>query len=269
MTLEFVKMNGAGNDFILIDNRSGTIQLTPEQIVLLCDRHRGIGADGVVLMVPCKSGKADWAWDFYNSDGSGAEMCGNASRCFARYVQRLTGIQNAFSFESRAGVIRVTLLGDKVTVDMTNPTGMKLNQKVLLNSGEKTIHSMDTGVPHAVMFVPDADLAMVQAVGADVRFHKFFAPRGTNVNFVQLLGNNSIRVRTYERGVEAETLACGTGVTASALLSAQLHGLVSPVSVKVEGGDILQVAFTRGKDGFTNVKLSGPADFAFDGHITL
>lgn len=269
MTLEFVKMNGAGNDFILIDNRNRTIHLTPEQIVFLCDRHRGVGADGVVLLVPSASGKADWAWDFYNSDGSGAEMCGNASRCFARFVQRVAGVRGGFTFESRAGIIAVSISGDNVTVNLTAPTGMRLNQKVLLSSGEKTIHSVDTGVPHAVIFVPDADLAMVQPIGAEVRYHKHFAPRGTNVNFVQLLGKNTIRVRTYERGVEGETLACGTGVTASALVAAQLHGLVSPVRVNVEGGDTLEVAFTQGRDGFSNVQLTGPADVAFEGRITL
>jgi diaminopimelate epimerase len=269
MMLEFVKMNGAGNDFILIDNRDGTIRLTPDQIVTLCDRHRGIGADGVVLLVPSASGKADWAWDFYNNDGSNAEMCGNASRCFARYVQKLTGRQGGFTFESRAGIISVTLQGESVTVNLTAPVGLRLNQKVALSSGEKTIHSIDTGVPHAVLFVSDADLAMVQQVGAEVRFHKHFAPRGTNVNFVQILPENTLRVRTYERGVEAETLACGTGVTASALIGAQLHGMTSPVRVKVEGGDTLEVAFTRGRDGFANVQLSGPADFVFEGRMTL
>jgi diaminopimelate epimerase len=123
--------------------------------------------------------------------------------------------------------------------------------------------------PHAVIYVPDADQAMVQSLGAEVRGHAHFAPRGTNVNFVQMRGDNGIRVRTYERGVEGETLACGTGVTASALISAELHHFTSPVRVQVQGGDQLEVSFEK-KDGhFANVRLTGPADFVFDGKIEI
>lgn len=269
MLLEFTKMNGAGNDFVLIDNRTQKIQLTAEQITLLCDRHRGVGADGVALLVPCASGKADWAWDFYNSDGSGAEMCGNGARCFARFVQRLTGIKTGFTFETRAGVISATFQGDRVTVNMTLPKDLRLNETIQLKEGTACVHSLNTGVPHAVLFVPDADKAMVQPLGSELRFHKHFSPRGTNVNFVQVLGPHAIRVRTYERGVEGETLACGTGVTASALISAQLHQFQSPVQVKVQGGDTMEVSFEKNDGQFTNVRLNGPADFAFEGKIAL
>ena len=269
MRLEFTKMNGAGNDFVLIDNRAGTIRLSREQVARLCDRHAGIGADGLALLVPCASGKADWAWDFYNSDGSEAEMCGNASRCFARFVQRVTGRENGFTFETRAGVVAVSFQGERVTVALTPPLGMKLNQIVPLSVGKTTIHSINTGVPHAILFVPDADKAMLQPLGPEVRYHAAFAPKGTNVNFVQLRGGNAIRVRTYERGVEGETLACGTGVTASALISAQLHGLTSPVQVLVQGGDTLEVSFEQTGGAFTNVRLNGPADFVFEGSVVV
>ncbi len=269
MRVEFTKMNGAGNDFVLIDNRARKIGLTPEQVVRVCDRHRGVGADGVALLVPCASGKADWAWDFYNSDGSGAEMCGNGARCFARFVQRLTGIKDGLTFETRAGVISATFQGDRVTVNMTAPCDLRLNQPLALKSGKTAVHSLNTGVPHAVLIVPDADQAMVQPLGSEIRFHPHFAPKGTNVNFVQLIGDNIIRVRTYERGVEGETLACGTGVTASALIAAELHHLKSPVQVRVEGGDTLAVSFEKSSGKFSNVKLTGPADFAFDGQIEL
>jgi len=124
-------------------------------------------------------------------------------------------------------------------------------------------------VPHAVMFVADADAAMVQLLGAEIRYHTHFAPRGTNVNFVQLRGGNSIRVRTYERGVEGETLACGTGVTASALIASRLHQLTSPVQVQVQGGDLLEVRFEEKDGNFSNVSLSGPADFTFEGSIEI
>lgn len=262
-------MNGAGNDFVMIDNRARKIDLSPAQVVRLCDRHRGVGADGVILLIPCASGRADWAWDFYNSDGSSAEMCGNGSRCFARFVQRLTGLREGFRFEARAGVITTELNGDQAKVLLTAPRNLRLRDQVALNAGKTEIHSVDTGVPHAVMFVPDADLAMVQLAGHEIRFHPHFAPRGTNVNFVQLRGHNCIRVRTYERGVEGETLACGTGVTASALVAAELHGFTSPVRVQVQSGDTLEVSFQRRNGQFSDVGLAGPADFVFEGRIEV
>ena len=262
-------MNGAGNDFIFLDNRAGTIRLSHEQIVRLCDRHRGIGADGVMLLVPARGGKADWAWNFYNSDGSTGEMCGNGARCFARFVQKTTGLSRAFTFETEAGVITASFNGERVTVNLTKPKDLKLNERVTLASGGTTIHSLNTGVPHAVIYVPDADQAMVLSLGPEVRRHAHFGPRGTNVNFVQVLGPNHIRVRTFERGVEGETLACGTGVCASAMISARIHQFASPVKVQVQGGDTLEVSFKDNGGDFDEVRLSGPADFVFEGRIEI
>ena len=269
MTLEFTKMNGAGNDFILLDGRTHPPGLTREQVVRLCDRHRGVGADGVMVLLPCTSGRADWAWAFFNSDGSDASMCGNGARCFARFVRRLTGLDRALSFETGAGVIHATYRGELVTIGLTAPKDWRLNLSVPLRSGTTTIHSVNTGVPHAVLFVPDADQAMVTEIGPEVRHHTVFAPKGTNVNFVQVLGADGIRVRTFERGVEGETLACGTGVTASALVSACVRGFQSPVAVRVQGGDTLEVGFVRQGDDFSQVTLTGPADFAFEGRIQI
>lgn len=267
--LAFTKMNGAGNDFVVIDNRAGGIELGPEQVVRLCDRQRGVGADGVILLEMCVSGKADWAWQFFNSDGSIAEMCGNGARCFARFVQRVAGVGGRFTFETGAGVVTAELVGDRVRVGLTAPTGLRLNDRIELISGIQTVHSINTGVPHAVVLVEDADRAMVQAVGEEIRRHVHFAPRGTNVNFVQLLGRGSIRVRTFERGVEGETLACGTGVTASALVCSRLFGYGAPVRVRVQGGDELEVDFREVGEGFGEVRLTGPADFVFEGEIDL
>ena len=269
MTLLFTKMNGAGNDFVLIDNRTRTIQFSKAQIIQLCHRQRGIGADGVMLLIPCTSGKADWAWQFYNSDGSTAEMCGNGARCFARFVQKITGSTETTTFETEAGVIKATYQGERVSINLTAPKDLQLHSQILLSQEVHTIHSLNTGVPHAIMFVADADAAMVQLLGAEIRYHTHFAPRGTNVNFVQLRGGNSIRVRTYERGVEGETLACGTGVTASALIASRLHQLTSPVQVQVQGGDLLEVRFEEKDGNFSNVSLSGPADFTFEGSIEI
>lgn len=269
MTLDFVKMNGAGNDFILIDNRSGKIKLTTQQVVRLCHRQRGIGADGLFLLVPNTSGNAEWSWEFYNSDGSVAEMCGNGARCFARFVQRVAGAKERTSFETGAGVITATFQGTRVTVNLTAPKDLKLDEIISVAGIKLTFHSLNTGVPHAIIFVPDADKAMVQQLGAEVRYHAHFMPKGTNVNFVQVLGPNHIRVRTYERGVEGETLACGTGVTAAALVSSRVHQFTSPVKVQVQGGDTLEVTWKDSGTGFADVKLSGPADFVFQGTIDV
>jgi diaminopimelate epimerase len=269
MVLEFTKMNGAGNDFVLIDNRARKIKLSRDQIVRLCDRHRGVGADGVLLLAPSVSGKADWAWEFYNSDGSTGEMCGNGARCFARFVQKLTGSTRGGSFETEAGVITASFQGDRVTVSLTLPKDLRLNEQVALSGGTEAIHSINTGVPHAVLFVPDADRALVQQLGPEIRRHPHFGPKGTNVNFVQRLGPNHIRVRTFERGVEGETLACGTGVTAAALVAACLHGFTSPVKVQVQGGEQLEVGFRDDHGAFAEVRLTGPAEFVFKGWIEV
>jgi len=269
VVLDFTKMNGAGNDFVLIDNRGQTISLSRGQIVHLCDRHRGVGADGLILLVPCVSRKADWAWQFYNNDGSSGEMCGNGARCFARFVQKLTGSSRDFSFETEAGIITARLQGDRVTVSLTQPADLRLNHQVPLSDGPQTIHSLNTGVPHAVLFVPDADKAMIQQLGPEIRRHPEFGSKGTNVNFVQVLGPNHVRVRTFERGVEAETLACGTGVTASALIASRVHKFSSPVKVQVQGGEQLEVSFKENNGGFSDVQLSGPAEFVFEGRIEI
>src|SRR5688572_7227955 len=269
MMVRFTKMNGAGNDFVLIDNRRGEVKLAPEDVARICHRQRGVGADGLMLLIPARQGKADWAWDFYNNDGSTAEMCGNGARCFARFIQKHAGANGRTSFETIAGVIGATFEGDRVRVNLTPPKDLRLNEQVDLSIGKTAIHSLNTGVPHAVIFVPDADKAMVQNIGPEVRFHKHFAPRGTNVNFVQVLAPAKIRVRTYERGVEGETLACGTGVTASALISARLHGFPSPIRVTVQGGDTLEVTFREDGSDFKDVHLAGPADFVFEGEIDI
>lgn len=269
MILEFTKMNGAGNDFVLIDDREEKLELRREQVARICDRQKGVGADGLMLLVPCKSGKADWAWRFYNSDGSDAEMCGNGARCFARFVQKVTDCEGSVTFETVAGVIRAEFDGDRVTVNLTPPEGLRMDESVALDSGVTIVHSLNTGVPHAVLFVPDADEAMVWQTGRELRFHQHFAPKGTNVNFVQVLEPGSIRVRTYERGVENETLACGTGVSAAAMIASRVHGFSSPVQVQVQGGDTLEVSFQTSGGGFSDVQLSGPADFVFTGKIEL
>ena len=262
-------MNGAGNDFVLLDNRDGSIELSREQVARICDRQRGVGADGLMLLVPCNSGKADWAWQFYNSDGSDAEMCGNGARCFARFIQKTVGDADVVTFETIAGVISAKFDGERVTVNLTPPEGLRMGDEIELSTGKTPVYSLNTGVPHAIIFVPDADKAMVQELGREVRFHEHFAPSGTNVNFVQVLEPGHIRVRTYERGVEGETLACGTGVSAAAMISSMVHGFQSPVQVQVQGQETLNISFGQDDGCFSDVLLEGPADFVFHGKIEL
>jgi len=270
MLVDFIKMNGAGNDFVLMDNRKGHLSLTKEQIVRLCHRQKGIGADGLILLENSKSGQADFAWGFYNSDGSEAEMCGNGSRCFARFIQTLIpDIGSAVSFETISGIIHAEFLGDLVKVNLTQPHSLSLNIHLSWEDQTKEVHFLNTGVPHTVCFVDDIESVPVKKWGAALRYHPYFSPKGTNVNFVQVMPDKTIRVRTYERGVEGETLACGTGVTASALISATVFQLESPVQVLTRGGDILRVGFKREKSCFKDVTLTGPAEISFRGQVEI
>lgn len=267
--LRFTKMNGAGNDFVMLDNRNDKLALSDHQIARLCDRHRGVGADGL-LLVEKPEGGADFRMRYYNADGREAEMCGNGARCFARFVDKLAPVaDNKVGFETPAGVISATLRGDQVSLGMSEP-GPFADGVELDAAGEKlTVYSINTGVPHAVVLVDDLDAVDVPKLGAALRHHHHFQPRGTNVNFVRQLGPQNLAIRTYERGVEAETLACGTGVVASALTVAALTGAESPIRVLVKGGDTLGVDFLRSGDAFTHVVLTGPADFVFDGEIAV
>ncbi len=260
-------MNGAGNDFVLIDNRDGAVTLNRDQIAKLCHRQRGVGADGLILLRPPK-GEGDWAWDFYNADGSEAEMCGNGARCFASYIQHTIGGDGTLSFESACGLIHAEIGDTAVTVNLTAPTGLALDEIISTTDGEKSVHSLNTGVPHAVLIVEDADAAMVASLGEELRHHDHFAPAGTNVNFVQIISSGKIRVRTYERGV-GETLACGTGVSASGIIAAELNNWPPNVQVQVLGGDTLGVAFERNGEAISNVQLTGPAQFVFEGTVQI
>ena len=267
--LHFQKMNGAGNDFVLLDNRDGSLSLTDAQIARLCDRHRGVGADGL-LLVEKPEAQADFRMRYYNADGREAEMCGNGARCFARFVNQLTPANNGtVTFETPAGLISATLRGDQVSLGMSQPGPFAHGVELDAAGQSRTVYSINTGVPHAVLLVDDLEGTEVHPLGAALRHHHHFQPRGTNVNFVRQLGPQDLAIRTYERGVEAETLACGTGVVASALTIAVLTGAESPIRVLVKGGDTMQVDFFRTADDFSQVILTGPADFVFEGEITV
>jgi diaminopimelate epimerase len=266
--LRFTKMNGAGNDFILIDNRVGDVRLDRSQIAHLCDRHRGIGADGILLLEK-PTNSADFRMRYFNADGGEAEMCGNGARCFARFANKVAAAKAKISFETQAGVISADLKGDLVTLQMTEPNDLQLNVKLPVADENKTVHFINSGVPHVVILVPKIDDVDVRCEGAAIRRHKMFSPNGANVNFIERRGANKIAVRTYERGVEDETLACGTGIVASALIFGATDNTDGPITVAARGGDELQVDFERVDRGFRNVTLTGPAEFVFEGTIEI
>jgi len=266
--VRFTKMNGAGNDFILFDNRRGDIELDRSQIAKLCDRHRGIGADGILLLEK-PTNRADFRMRYFNADGGEAEMCGNGARCFARFANKVGGRKEKISFETPAGVISAQLKGDLVTLQMTEPSDLRLDIDLSVAAENKTVHFINSGVPHAVIPVAKIDESDVQRDGAAIRYHKMFSPKGTNVNFIEKRTANKIAIRTYERGVEDETLACGTGIVASALIFAETESIDGPITVTARGGDELQVGFERVDGGFRNVTLTGPAEFVFEGAIEI
>ena len=261
-------MNGAGNDFVLIDNRSGDVHLNRDQIVQICDRHRGIGADGILLLEKA-SNQADFRMRYFNSDGGEAEMCGNGARCFARFANKVADAQAKISFETLAGVIAAELKDDLVTLQMTDPTDLRLNVSLRVGDKNKSVHFINSGVPHVVIPVERIDDVDVRGEGAAIRHHQMFSPKGANVNFIEKRGAKQIAIRTYERGVEDETLACGTGVVAGALIFAASENFDGPIGVLVRGGNELKVGFDKIDNQFRNVTLTGPAEFVFEGTIKV
>jgi diaminopimelate epimerase len=241
--IPFMKMSGSGNDFILIDHQKPFLEEDhlKDFIRKVCRRRISVGADGLILIE--RSEKADFKWRFYNADGSEAEMCGNGGRCAARFAY-LKGIAGpSLKFETLAGVLSAQVDGKKVKLEMTKPFGLKLDESIFINGAKQIFSSINTGVPHAVLLVEDLEGVDIVPIGRAIRFHPNFAPSGTNVNFVRLGKGSQIAIRTYERGVEDETLACGTGAVASALVAA-FKGLVkSPVTIQTRGGEVLAVYF--------------------------
>jgi diaminopimelate epimerase len=265
--IPFSKINGSGNDFLVVDDRGGAaagIEDRPVFVAKVCDRARSIGADGVIFIGPSK--RADFKWDFYNADGSRAEMCGNGGRCAARFAARKKIAGPLLSFETLAGVIRAEVRGRRVKLQMTKPRGL-VERAVLSLHGKKIPYSfLDTGVPHAVVFVDDLEGVDIVKSGSGIRFHGAFAPKGTNANFAKAEGG-VLRLRTYERGVEGETLACGTGAVAAGILAA-LRGMASsPVTVVPTGGERLTIHFDLGKKDFGRVCLEGDTSWVCDGKI--
>ncbi len=233
----------------------------------ICDRKRGVGADGLLLLE--KSKRADIRMRIFNPDGSEADMCGNGVRCLAKFAVSIKAVKAKHSVETPAGPIELVVEKKTVKAHLTDPKDFKAGFSLPLPSGKEEIHFINTGVPHAVIFEAQLSRVQVHQRGRQVREHDYFAPKGTNVNFVQAGGGNLIQVRTYERGVEAETLACGTGSAASALVAASRWNLNSPVSVKTSGGETLKIYFKKEKQAWKDVWLEGEVQTVFEGRVAI
>jgi diaminopimelate epimerase len=262
------KMNGTGNDFILIDHRAHFLDASffPDLARLLCRRQESVGADGLILVED--SLHADFKWRFFNADGSEAEMCGNGGRCVARYAF-LKGIAGPkLCFETMAGVIHAEVSGKRVFLELPLPKDLRLDREVLVDGVAYTLGTVNTGVPHAVLMLDNIEQVPVVELGRNIRFHREFQPAGTNVNFVQVVDKGHLAVRTYERGVENETLACGTGSVAASLVASAAGRVISPVAVRTRGGEVLGVSFRIDSVGsFTQVSLEGDTCLVFEGTV--
>ncbi len=282
--IPFIKFSGAGNDFIVIDNREKAVAPAkmPAFVADVCRRHLSVGADGLIFIE--KSRKYDFRWRFFNNDGGEADFCGNGARCAARFAHLKKIAPKTMKFEGKAGVVEAEVDGEQVTVHVPEPSGVRLHIRLPISTyrrrrtdtggearaSEGTViegHAINTGVPHFVYFVQDTATAEVIGLGRPIRHHEAFKPAGTNVNFAQILDRNTIQIRTYERGVEDETLACGSGALASALLAALVHKVEPPILVIPLSRVPLRVSFKQMGEKFTKLTLTGEARAIYEGQM--
>jgi len=265
--INFTKMVASGNDFVVVpEDKLSAIGYPLSAIARkICDRKFGAGADG--LLVIGKSVKADIKMRIFNADGSEAEMCGNGARCMALWGKlnnrKLKG--EAISIETKAGIIESEVNHDNVKIRLTSPRDLELDIPLKVNNRSLKVNFINTGVPHAVVFVEGLDKIDVAGIGRALRNHKRFSPRGTNVDFAEPLSRDSFKIRTYERGVEGETLACGTGTVASALIFALKGAAGNKIKAQTRGGEILTVYFAKSGNSFNNIWLEGRARVVYQG----
>jgi diaminopimelate epimerase len=282
--IHFTKMVASGNDFVVVENSHKTEGESHRALAKkICDRKYGVGADGLLLLEGSK--KADIRMRIFNADGSEAEMCGNGARCTALYVSQEAGPstssfdklrtslragkrtsgQQKITIETKAGIIDSEIIGDKVKIKLTDPEDVRLEIPIKVNNRTMRVNFITTGVPHAVIFTEGLEEIDIVPLGRAIRNHKKFLPRGTNVDFVEVVNKNAINVRTYERGVEDETLACGTGSAASALVFALKTGAKDKVYVHTKSTEVLTVYFNSRDNSLKDIWLEGKARLAFQG----
>ena len=259
MKTVFYKYQGAGNDFVIIDNRAGSFPSgNPGPISSICDRRFGVGADGLILLE--NSSEADFRMVYFNADGFQGSMCGNGGRCLVAFAKSLGIFENKTEFEANGNLYKASVVNDRVSLSMLDVDRIDNFEGYAF---------LDTGSPHHVTFTKDVSEIDVVGRGRKIRFGEPYGDAGTNVNFVEQKDESTFRVRTYERGVENETLSCGTGVTAVALASYFLEKTSSErVRIETRGGD-LEVSFKYDKSRFHNIVLNGPATFVFKGEIEV
>ncbi len=283
--IPFMKFSGAGNDFIVVDNRTRVMDPGKMSafVASVCTRHLSVGADGLIFIE--KSPKAHFRWRFYNNDGREADFCGNGARCVARFAYLKRVAPKKMRFEGAAGMVEAMVDGERVTVHVPDPTGLRLNIRLDIqphrrrkadlaapsSPGQTGMalegHAITTGVPHFVYFVHDTSTAEVIGLGRQIRRHAAFKPAGTNVDFVEVVDQHTIRIRTYERGVENETLACGSGAIAAALIAAVVHKVESPVTVVPLSRSPLAVSFRMDGPRLTDITLTGEARAVYEGSM--
>ncbi|MDW7682432.1 MAG: diaminopimelate epimerase [bacterium] len=263
-TVSFIKISATGNDFILFDNRNGCFSGNEHDFFRhICQRRLSVGADGILLIE--NSERHDFSLRYFNSDGNIGEMCGNGARAASFYAHQ-RGIASAkLSFDVLGVAYRATVKADWVELLMPPPVEIREYPGVLEEDDYEEGGYLNVGVPHYVVFVPDVDAVDVESIGRKYRFHQAFKPWGTNTNFVQIINSNTIKIRTYERGVEEETLACGTGTISSAIMAAKQKGLSLPLEVNARGG-ALRVNFDA---EITEISLEGQVKIIYEGKLIL
>lgn len=262
--LHFYKMSASGNDFILIDDRNALVEPQfrdlPYFVERVCRRRHSVGADGLILIR--RSDRCDFSWRFFNADGSEAEMCGNGGRCAARFafLNRIAG--ETMAFETLAGIMKATVKGNRVKLQLSSPQDLNLDYPIQLENRELFVCSVNTGVPHVILLTDDIEHTPVEELGRTVRYHAAFAPKGTNVDFVKVIDRKNLQVRTYERGVEGETYACGTGAVAVGVILKEKGLSEEAVNIHTRGGEILQVYIQN------DVYLEGTANVIYTAELS-
>ena len=265
--IEFWKMNGSGNDFILIDNREGVVAEGDKSRLVqrVCRRRESAGADGLIFLT--NSDRYDFGWQYFNADGGEVDMCGNGTRCIARFAY-LKGIAGTkMTFETLTGPVSAEVMGRVVKVLMPDPSNLQLDIDLPREQEWLTVDSVNTGVPHVVVQVENLEDHPVVDQGRSIRYDPLFSPEGTNANFVKVHGLDLVESRAYERGVEDETLACGTGAIASALVASARGMVASPVRVKTRGGEELKIYFGKEGDRFKEIWLEGGTSIVYQAEL--
>ncbi|MCM8784679.1 MAG: diaminopimelate epimerase [Candidatus Omnitrophica bacterium] len=259
--MEFLKIAGSGNDFVVVDNRKNLIRNKKSLAIKLCDRKFGIGADGLLLLENSKN--ADFKMRIFNPDGSEAEMCGNGLRCILRFIyEKSISKKKNLNIETKAGILEGKIKGKIIKVRMKVVNSPKLNIEIPIENFKIIGNFVNTGVPHTVIFVDDVEKVNLEEIGPKIRYNKIFGESGTNVDWVEIVKNGIIRIRTYERGVEGETLSCGTGACASAIITSIKEKFKSPIFVITKSKEILKVYFDK---DFEKIYLEGKTLLTFKG----